>query len=558
VANLTVGQGQQYSTIAAAVAASRDGDVLLVQAGTYTNDFATIGTKITIQGVGGMAKLVATVAPPNGKGILVTNTDVTIDHLEFAGAKVADMNGAGIRYQGGNLTITNSWFHDNQNGLLANPSATGTITIKNSEFDHNGAGDGRSHNIYVGDIAKLSIDNSYFHDANVGHEIKSRAAETVITNSRVDDFQSTASYSIDLPNGGKATIANTVIQQGANTGNPAIVAFGEEGNLHATNSLVMRGNTVLNDRPAGGTMLWNATTASASATDTKVFGLTSAQLVKGTAAISGTTFLGSGPALDTSHPWSTTAAPAPAPTPAPAPAPAPLPALSVADASVLEGASGTYNSLSFAVKLSAPAPTGGVSVSFATKDGTGLAGSDYTATSGTLSFAAGETAKTVTVKVTGDNVVEPDETLHLLLSNAQGATISRGDGLGTIRNDDVAPAPAPAPSVRVINGTANAETIVGTDGDDRITGYRGDDVMTGKGGADTFVFSQGDGRFDQITDFTPGTDHLLLQGVASSTVRAQALTYNGTPGLYVTYGTQGDHVFLQHVTALKAGDILFG
>lgn len=105
---LTVGAGQQYAHIADAVAASHDGDTLQVQAGTYLNDFATVNTKITIQGVGGMARLIATQAPPNGKAILTTNTDVTLDHLEFSGAQVADGNGAGVRYQGGSLIVTNS------------------------------------------------------------------------------------------------------------------------------------------------------------------------------------------------------------------------------------------------------------------------------------------------------------------------------------------------------------------------------------------------------------------------------------------------------------------
>ena len=64
MATLTVGPGQQYSTLSSAIAASHDGDVLQVKAGTYKNDFATIGTKIAIVGVGGMVNLVATVAPP--------------------------------------------------------------------------------------------------------------------------------------------------------------------------------------------------------------------------------------------------------------------------------------------------------------------------------------------------------------------------------------------------------------------------------------------------------------------------------------------------------------
>ena len=111
---LTVGAGKQYTTIAAAIAASRDGDVLAVQAGTYTNDFATINTKITIEGVGGMVRLNATQAPPNGKAILTTNTDVTIRDVAFSSAKVADGNGAGIRYQGGNLVVEDCLFAHEQ------------------------------------------------------------------------------------------------------------------------------------------------------------------------------------------------------------------------------------------------------------------------------------------------------------------------------------------------------------------------------------------------------------------------------------------------------------
>ncbi|WP_218037633.1 hypothetical protein, partial [Reyranella soli] len=95
MATLNVGAGQTYATLAAAVADSRDGDTIAVQAGTYVNDFATISKDITIVGVGGMANFVATVAPPNGKGIFVTQGDVTIQNLSFSGAAVADGNGAG-------------------------------------------------------------------------------------------------------------------------------------------------------------------------------------------------------------------------------------------------------------------------------------------------------------------------------------------------------------------------------------------------------------------------------------------------------------------------------
>ncbi len=78
--------GIDYSTLSAAVAASQDGDAIQVQGGTYTDDFATITTNITIEGVGGMVNLVADEPPPNEKGILTIGTgsaspDVALQHF---------------------------------------------------------------------------------------------------------------------------------------------------------------------------------------------------------------------------------------------------------------------------------------------------------------------------------------------------------------------------------------------------------------------------------------------------------------------------------------------
>ncbi|HWB50586.1 MAG TPA: Calx-beta domain-containing protein [Stellaceae bacterium] len=135
------------------------------------------------------------------------------------------------------------------------------------------------------------------------------------------------------------------------------------------------------------------------------------------------------------------------PTPPPA-----LPSLSVADATVTEGNGGTQD-LAFTVTLSAAA-AGPVSVAYATADGTAAAGSDYTASDGTLTFAAGETAQTVHVRVAGDTAVEPNETLTLTLSSPGGATIAHGTATGTIVNDDVAP---PSPPTLGIADTSVVE-----------------------------------------------------------------------------------------------------
>ena len=75
----------------------------------------------------------------------------------------------------------------------------------------------------------MTIKNSYFHDASVGHEIKSRALSTTIIDPRIYDLNSTASLSIDLPNGGNALIQNNVIEQGPYSQNNKIINYGEKG-----------------------------------------------------------------------------------------------------------------------------------------------------------------------------------------------------------------------------------------------------------------------------------------------------------------------------------------
>ena len=82
---------------------------------------------------------------------------------------------------------------------------------------------------------------------------------------------------------------------------------------------------------------------------------------------------------------------------------------------------------------------GTVSVDYATRDGTATAGADYTAASGTLTFAAGEQSKTVNVTVLEDAHDDGGETLELTLSNVVGATIVDGTATGTINNSDPLP-----------------------------------------------------------------------------------------------------------------------
>jgi hypothetical protein len=110
------------------------------------------------------------------------------------------------------------------------------------------------------------------------------------------------------------------------------------------------------------------------------------------------------------------------------------PSISVRDAVVVEGNSGTTQA-TFVVALSGPTSQS-VSFSFATANGTAIAGSDYIAASGALTFAPGEVEKPVVVLVNGDTVDEAQETYFLDISNVQNATVSSSRGNGFIVDDD--------------------------------------------------------------------------------------------------------------------------
>lgn len=137
-----------------------------------------------------------------------------------------------------------------------------------------------------------------------------------------------------------------------------------------------------------------------------------------------------------------------------------LPSVSVSDTSVTEGNSGTRNAL-FTVALSAKSATT-VTVAFATANSTASAGSDYQATTGTVSFAPGETSKTVAVPVNGDTAVELDEQFTLALRAPSGATLARATATATIINDDVSVPVLPTLSVAdatVLEGDSGTKTV---------------------------------------------------------------------------------------------------
>ena len=266
-ATLSVGPGKAYSAPCAAIAAAWDGDTIEIEGGTtYKGDACRIARNgLTLRGVNGRPQIDAAGKEHGGKGTwVVTGNDIVVDNVEMVGAKVADQNGAALRLEGTNFTLRHSFLHDNENGILSGHNENSDILIEYTEFGHNGHGDGQTHNLYIGKARSLTFRYNYSHDANVGHDLKSRAMTNTIVYNRFSSTNpgekgSTApgqpSYEIDLPNAGTSYVIGNVIQQPAANQNPAIVAYGEEGATNPGQDLYFVNNTVVNDF-AGGTFLF--------------------------------------------------------------------------------------------------------------------------------------------------------------------------------------------------------------------------------------------------------------------------------------------------------------
>jgi hypothetical protein len=271
-ATLSVGPGKTYATPCKAFAAAKSGDVVEITGNTtYSGDVCAIYTSnLTIRGVNGRPKIDAAGKYAMSKGIwVVEGNDIVVDNVEMYGAKVPDKNGAALRLEGTNFTLRNSFIHDNEDGILSNANTASNILIEYTEFGHNGYGDGQSHNLYIGNNASLTFRYNYSHDANVGHNLKSRAKVNTIVYNRFSSTPpgqtgSTAagkpSYEIDIPNAGTSYVIGNVIEQPANNSNSSMLAYGEEGASNPGKDLYVVNNTFLNDDSSHGTFLFIGST----------------------------------------------------------------------------------------------------------------------------------------------------------------------------------------------------------------------------------------------------------------------------------------------------------
>ena len=254
-ATLRVGPGERITRIADAARQAKNGDTVEILPGEYRGDVAVWQQKhLTIRGIDAGPVLVADGKSAESKAIwVIRNGDFRIENIEFRGARVPDNNGAGIRFERGRLVVRDCRFLDNQNAILTANFGDAELVIENSLLAQ--APRDRpllQHLLYIGRIASVTITGSRFHNGYHGHLIKSRARRSDIRyNLIVDGPGGEASYEIDLPNGGIATLVGNIVGQSDRTQNPVVVSYGAEGKTWPENELTLVHNTLISERLEG-------------------------------------------------------------------------------------------------------------------------------------------------------------------------------------------------------------------------------------------------------------------------------------------------------------------
>ena len=235
---ICVGKDQGYRSLSAALAVARDGSVIEVVGGTYRESAKVTKRNLIIRGIAGMPHFDCTgLKLPDDKSCLLLAADgIVIENVEISGASLPEglgANGACVRNEPNlSFTLRRVVCHGSQDGIL---SSGGVITIEKSEFFDNGW-TGQTHNVYFSGDCDVTVRESIFRDARIGHEFKSRCRRTVISDST---FRSTkGSRDLDIPDGGETTLYRSTLEKRPGTDNQEIIGFAAESCAHPGGMLI--------------------------------------------------------------------------------------------------------------------------------------------------------------------------------------------------------------------------------------------------------------------------------------------------------------------------------
>ncbi|NYD89462.1 right-handed parallel beta-helix repeat-containing protein [Sphingomonas melonis] len=211
--------GQGFDDLQAAVSSVRMGTATIrIAPGVYRQCAVQQGGRITFQAVTPGTAIFEQRTCEDKAALVLRGQGSVVDGLVFRGYRVADGNGAGIRTEMGDLTVTNAMFLDSQEGILGGEPTGQRITIDRSTFAGLGQCDespGCAHAIYLANRGQVTITRSRFERGTGGHYVKLRVPEVTITDNSFDDSAGAkTNYMIDLPDGARGLIARNTFVQG--------------------------------------------------------------------------------------------------------------------------------------------------------------------------------------------------------------------------------------------------------------------------------------------------------------------------------------------------------
>lgn len=249
-ADLVYVDGKKFLSLHEASKSMKDGSKVYIKAGRYNEGMYISANNIHILGEKGVIFDGAII---DGKGALVlTGNNVLVENVECRNIYVDDLNGACIRFEGNNLTARNIYAHNSQSGVMTNYN-NGFLRIEYSTFENLGgkaSGKGYAHAVYA-NVGEFTFSHSKILSVrDEGSGIKSRSRKTLIDNSILASMDAKDSRLVDVADYGELIIKNSVLQQGDNTSNSQLIAYGLENtyNNYAVNRIELKNNLFLLDR----------------------------------------------------------------------------------------------------------------------------------------------------------------------------------------------------------------------------------------------------------------------------------------------------------------------
>ncbi|PZU57053.1 MAG: hypothetical protein DI547_14545 [Sphingobium sp.] len=240
--------GRHFGTLADAVGSIGDGTgTIQIAPGTYRQCAVQSGGTITYRAAQPLTAIFDGATCEGKAALVLRGRSAQVEGLVFQNLRVPDGNGAGIRLEQGDLTVTGATFRNSEEGILTHDDPAATLLIDRSTFSHLGRCDrdlSCAHSIYVGQYGTLVVTRTRFEKGDGGHYVKTRSARVEIVDNSFDDSGGRlTNYMIDLSNGATGTIARNEMVQGRDKDNySAFITVAPEGRTRDSTGLDVSGN----------------------------------------------------------------------------------------------------------------------------------------------------------------------------------------------------------------------------------------------------------------------------------------------------------------------------